>query len=450
MDSHAAAIEPISQKYLDSTPTPFRGRTELHRRVLHLVMLGNEGHLDAGTALTRLRELWLASPHHETPRDAELEFSSSLSSNIRDADALRVRAAREHFRIALSGSAPDLTAIDPPPAPVIATSSDVLKRFPKLDLKAILDPSRPPRQWMWDGVVPVGDQGSIVAWGGTGKSLLVLSLVIAAQRGETQFIGRPVSKPRRTLYLDLENSEDDWAERLTDLGVTEAEIDSWGESLIVLSFPNFGGLDTVAGAAQLMQVIDAYDIQSEDLIVFDSMQRITTGEENSNDTTRKLYEHTTAELKRRKITAIRTDNTGKDAAKGARGGSAKIDDVGSSWALSKESSASKLSDVYTLTNLKLRSSGASDEIVFTTDDSSGRLRYVPSAVRTFSDLMDTVRLVLDTAKIPHTAAQRAVWELVTDFWDGSTPTKRLPPGVTRRLVRKEQADRIYAVRAFGK
>ena len=67
-------------------------------------------------------------------------------------------------------------------------------------------------------------------------------------------------------------------------------------------------------------------------MVLDSTQRVTEGEENSNDTIRKLYNLTSAELKRRGLTVIRTDNTGHDKSR-ARGASAKRDDVGYSWML---------------------------------------------------------------------------------------------------------------------
>jgi hypothetical protein len=61
--------------------------------------------------------------------------------------------------------------------------------------------------------------------------------------------------------------------------------------------------------------------------VLDSFQRVTSGPENDSDTIRAYYLHTGIRLKRRGITVIRTDNTGKDINAGARGSSGKRDDL---------------------------------------------------------------------------------------------------------------------------
>lgn len=345
-----------------------------------------------------------------------------------------VNAARIGFGFAPVLAAP---ALAPTPVPAAPTAA-ILARFPTLDVKAILDPHRPPRRWIWDGIAGRDDHTSIVAEGGTGKSLLVLGLTIALQREREDFIGRPISKPRRTLYLDLENSDDDWAERLTDLGVTEAEMTGWQDScsLYVVPFPNFGGLDTAPGAKLLFGLIDALELTDGDLVVFDSTQRITRGEENSNDTGRALYEHTISELKRRHIASIRTDNTGKDVSKGARGGSAKRDDVANSWGLTVTE------NVYQLELDKKRSRGASDALAWKLDDSFGVLKFVPTARVTYSDKLRGAGKALDLAKVPHSMGVNDAWESVKAMPGG------LHPLVTRDLVRKVQSERKAAWEAF--
>ncbi len=187
---------------------------------------------------------------------------------------------------------------------------DKLARWPLLDLAALVDPDRPERRWLWGDLVPEGDHVSLVAPSGEGKSLLALALVLALLRGRHEFIGRPLNFSGRVLYVDLENSEDDWSERLRDLGITPANVCQLNGKLLVLHMPQLNGLDTVAGAAELAQALDTHGIGAGDLLVLDSTQRVTVGDENSNDTMRRLYLGAVLPLKRRGVTVIRTDNTG--------------------------------------------------------------------------------------------------------------------------------------------
>jgi len=249
------------------------------------------------------------------------------------------------------------------------------ERFPRLDLAELLDPDRPPRQWFWDQVIPMGDQASIIAPGGTGKSLLTLALCMAAVSGEPAFIGRPLNFAGQILYVDMENSADDWAERLGDLGWTNESIRAVADRFIPLSLPPLRGLDTAEGARQLKAVVRAYGIGRGDILVLDSTQRVTEGEENSNDTLRALYNRTSAWLKVAGIAVIRTDNTGWDQSR-ERGASAKRDDVG--YALLLEPVGARKDGKFRLTKTKHRSRGEADTFTFVRRrDEDGRLAFSP-------------------------------------------------------------------------
>lgn len=196
---------------------------------------------------------------------------------------------------------------------------------PRLDLAALLNADRPARDWLWWRVIPEGAAVAIPAPAGTGKSLLLLALMVASTRGDRAFAGLKITN-RRILYIDMENTEDDLAERLRDLGVTvenAADLDNF----VYLHLPTLPPLDTPAGGMALLALVDAYEIRARDVVVLDSIQRLTIGKENDSDTIRAYYRHTGLELKRRGLTVIRTDNTGKDTDKGARGSSGKRDDV---------------------------------------------------------------------------------------------------------------------------
>jgi hypothetical protein len=255
-------------------------------------------------------------------------------------------------------------------------------------------------------------------------------------RALAAFVGRALTPPGRVLYVDMENSEDDWTERLDDFGVTPTEAASWNGRFLPLSFPVLDGLDTKGGAAQLMAVIDSYGIGSGDLLVLDSMQRVTEGEENSNDTTRKLYNYTSVELKRRGITVIRTDNTGHEGDR-ARGGSAKRDDVAFAWALVKVDGTD---DTFTLKPVKRRAAGSSDKLTFSrVTNPSGRLDFVASSGVSFSSSLSRVGRALADAKVSPSAGQAAAWAAVQALPGG------VPDGVTRALVRRVQHERRESI-----
>ena len=201
----------------------------------------------------------------------------------------------------------------------------ILTRFPRLDIAALLRADRPAREWVVDGLMPAGTSIAIVAPAGTGKSLFLQAACIAIARGDRTFAGLPIKK-RRVLLVDMENPDDELADRFTALGVTADTVDQL-EDLIPIHLPPLAPLDTQVGALELAAILDAYDIQRGDVVVLDSLQRVIQGPENDSDTLRAYERHTARMLKKRGVTVIRTDNTGKDTDRGARGTSGKKDDV---------------------------------------------------------------------------------------------------------------------------
>lgn len=208
--------------------------------------------------------------------------------------------------------------------PAAARRAATLARHPAINLAALLDPNRPPREYVMCGLLPAGAAVSLAAPAGTGKSLLALAIALAVARGNRRFAGLDIPRSRRVLYIDMENTADDLGERFESFGVTQ-DTDLGG--LTYLSFPELPPLDTSAGAGELLDILAAYEHQPGDLLIIDSLQRVISGEENSSDTMRAYYLHTGIKLKRCGFTSLRLDNTGKDAARGSRGTSGKRDDV---------------------------------------------------------------------------------------------------------------------------
>lgn len=282
----------------------------------------------------------------------------------------------------------------------------VLSMFPPLDLSELLDPNRPPREWLIGGLLPAGASVSLVGAAGTGKSLLALALSLALARGHRAFADLSIAQPRRVLYLDMENTADDLAERFEALGVTR------GDDLHRLTFlhlPALDPLDSPRGGRQLAAVVDAYGLSRADLVVLDSMQRVTSGGENDSDTMRAFYSCTGLELKRRGLTVLRTDNTGKDAERGARGTSGKRDDVDVELILTREGDSNRLK----LAPGKVRIPDVQQLVLSRDVDDDGRLTYASTGDPFRALVMDAWR-ALDTIGAPDDASERTAAKMLSD------------------------------------
>jgi hypothetical protein len=98
------------------------------------------------------------------------------------------------------------------------------------------------------------------------------------------------------------------------------------------AFDEAAPLDTCAGGRKLALECERYEPK---LIVLDTISRFVEGKEDSADTWRNLYTHTMVPLRRQNRAVLRLDHQGHDSSKGARGSSAKRDDVDVAWILKR-------------------------------------------------------------------------------------------------------------------
>ncbi|WP_392467119.1 AAA family ATPase [Arsenicicoccus cauae] len=301
--------------------------------------------------------------------------------------------------------------------------------FPPLDLDALLGPNRQERDWVVDGLVPAGASVSLIAPAGTGKSLLLLSLCLAVARGQDAWATLPVPRQRRVLYIDMENTDDDVAERMADMGV---ESSAGLGHLTYVPMPNMDTLDTAAGGEQLLQACACYGLQKGDLVVLDSAQRVVAGAENDADTWRAFYRHTAMRLKAQGITVIRTDNTGKDTSKSARGSSSKRDDVDIELLMTRDKTSGDL----TLAPQKVRVRGI-EQVTVKQSSADGRLQFEAGGRTTRH--VETALSILEQAVPDATTGVNKSWEAIKEFC--SKADKRLPTQSDVRLAVAERKKR---------
>ncbi len=189
-----------------------------------------------------------------------------------------------------------------------------------------LEQALPDLVWCVEGKIEQGESASLVGPSKIGKSLLSLELAACKASGR-DFLGRELT-PGEVLYLDWENRPDTVVDRVRRMGFQAADLGR----LHYETFPSFGTLDTEAGASAALQRIED---TGADLVVLDTLQRVLQGEESSSLSIRDMYRFFSMELRRRGVSVLRLDHLGKDARQGARGSSAKADDVDQVWELSR-------------------------------------------------------------------------------------------------------------------
>jgi RecA-family ATPase len=189
-----------------------------------------------------------------------------------------------------------------------------------IDWAAFWDKDAELADWAIEPLVPAGRCTAIYADAKVGKSLLALDMAAASATGRS-VLGQDATEPVTVLYLDLEMTDADLRERLSDLGYGPEDDLS---RLVYLQLPTLPGLDSDLGGELLVELAQRHAVT---IVVIDTMARAVAGEENSADTYRYFYRHTGRRLKSAGIAVLRLDHQGKDAALGQRGSSAKDDDL---------------------------------------------------------------------------------------------------------------------------
>jgi hypothetical protein len=260
-----------------------------------------------------------------------------------------------------------------------------------------------PERWFVPNLLCEGRAHGCPAPSGIGKSLLWQDVAAGLASGRS-VLGYPAKDPIRVLYLDHENTpKGDIKPRLKAMGYEPDDL----ENLIYLSFPSLQSLNTKAGGMSLVELLDFFQPQ---LVFIDTFSRFVEGDENSSRVAQEFYDYSGRELKRRNIAYLRIDHVGKDASRGARGSSAKIDDLDLIWIMSK----SKEQDVFILKNEKARVPITESELAI--ERKKGPLRHLVRSGLRWDELIEiankhdeAVNLIYGLQDSQHPLSQGALW-----------------------------------------
>lgn len=182
--------------------------------------------------------------------------------------------------------------------------------------------------WFVPGFVCARRAHSLYAPSGLGKSLLCMEVAACMAAGRSVW-GLPAQAPIRVLYIDNENTPlGDIRPRLMAMGFEPGDL----RNLYYASFPEMGPLNRQEGGEALSAVMDRIQ---PDFVFFDTFSRFLEGDENLSRTAQDFYNWTGKMLKKRGIGYMRLDHSGKNTAVGARGSSAKIDDLDLIWSMTE-------------------------------------------------------------------------------------------------------------------
>jgi RecA-family ATPase len=143
----------------------------------------------------------------------------------------------------------------------------------------------PSRQWLVDGLVPMGTVTLLGGDGGTGKSLVALQLATSTALAQA-WLGLPVTSGR-ALYISAEDDRDELHRRLSDIvaagGVALADLDS-------LTVRSLAGEDALLATAEKSGVLHPSPLYHEidgrmrdeapALVVLDTLADLFPGNEN--------------------------------------------------------------------------------------------------------------------------------------------------------------------------
>ena len=152
---------------------------------------------------------------------------------------------------------------------LLKKASEPVRHYPRLDLSKPV----PETDWLVEDLLVRNEATVLAGDGGVGKSFITMALALAVAGGEDKFLGLPLKRTGRVLYVDEENSADLVLQRLNALGMDERHREN-------LDYVWYAGVDLLNEPELLLE--EAGDLEPE-LVVIDSLSRVAMAAKNEND-----------------------------------------------------------------------------------------------------------------------------------------------------------------------
>jgi len=170
-------------------------------------------------------------------------------------------------------------------------------------------PARP-REWLWEGYIPLGREGMVAALSDVGKTAFHLQLAVAVATGRPLFWIPTRPEPSGVLFMTYEDDPaDDFRERLTWVKETYPEWSPADDALLdknlLLADPTWDLDCSISGIqAEVEQVLAKMTSRGTRpaLLIIETLASVTEGDGNSDDSTRKVWDVVRAIRKRHGVT----------------------------------------------------------------------------------------------------------------------------------------------------
>lgn len=150
-------------------------------------------------------------------------------------------------------------------------------------------------QWVIPGVLPVA--GSSVVFGPPeiGKSTWALRMAIAIATGQKEFLGWPIERTQKILFMSLEMPHDELKFFLSQMQLTNEQEQLLQENLFIWPIGHPYPMDRVEYQREILEYTDQFGIQ---LNIIDSLGVATYGSVKSTDDMKRLFSFLNEDLRK--------------------------------------------------------------------------------------------------------------------------------------------------------
>lgn len=180
-------------------------------------------------------------------------------------------------------------------------------------------------KWVIDGLLPVAGSSVVYGQSGIGKSTFVLRMGIAIATGAEEFLGWPIKRKQKVMFVSLEMPHAELKYFIQQMGLPQETLQKLQENFFIWPIGHPYPFDTKNQQSEILKFVDQFEI---DLMIIDSLGESSHGSISSQDDMKLLYSFLNEDLRKdrncgylfvhhpRKPAADKADNDDYDDAYG--------------------------------------------------------------------------------------------------------------------------------------